>query len=121
MDVAPSLADRIRGEFREMPGLKLTPGQACRLWNLNERLCGQVLDQLVAEGFLFRTPSGAFIAAPAADRMALKAALPHPMRALRCPSCRHLNSLPAEILVRPAATIRCAACARVVHIGIMSA
>ena len=29
---------RVREEFREMPGLRLTPAQARRLWGLDRRL-----------------------------------------------------------------------------------
>jgi hypothetical protein len=45
-------ADRIRGEFNEMPGLELTIGQAIRLWNLGADDCRHVLDALVDAGFL---------------------------------------------------------------------
>lgn len=38
MAVSPALTERIRGEFLEMPGLKLTTAQACRLWNLTPEL-----------------------------------------------------------------------------------
>src|ERR687892_604642 len=85
MSFSRELLDRIRGEFLEMPGLKLTTSQACRLWNLNEPHCCEALDLLIAEGFLIRTPSGAFIALPSATRM-VKAALPEPM-SWRCPHC----------------------------------
>ncbi len=33
MEAIPDLLERIRGEFLEMPGLKLSIEQACRLWN----------------------------------------------------------------------------------------
>jgi len=58
-----ALARRIRAEYREMPGLSLTTRQACRLWQIDAAACGRILDALVAEHFLRRTPSGAFIAA----------------------------------------------------------
>ena len=29
---SPTLVDRVRGEFMEMPGLQLTMAQAARLW-----------------------------------------------------------------------------------------
>jgi hypothetical protein len=116
MSVSPELLDRIRGEFLEMPDLKISTPQACRLWNLNESHCREALDLLIAEGFLLRTPSGAFIALPSATRMAT-AALPEPM-SWRCPFCQHLNSIAAaesSRLQRPATTFRCTACARVVR------
>jgi hypothetical protein len=52
---------RIRGEFLEMPGLRLTPQQAQRLWRLDETSCYAVLGALVDARFLARTRDGAFI------------------------------------------------------------
>jgi DNA-binding NtrC family response regulator len=52
---------RVRAEYREMPGLCLTIPQACRLWQIDTGTCTQILDVLVAERFLTRTPKGAFI------------------------------------------------------------
>jgi hypothetical protein len=43
---------RIRGEYTEMPGLTLTIAQASRLWRLEASVCQDLLDRLVAEGFL---------------------------------------------------------------------
>jgi hypothetical protein len=55
------LTRRVRAEYLEMPGLRLTERQARRIWNLDERRCEAVLDALVADDFLRRTPDGAFI------------------------------------------------------------
>ena len=52
---------RVRGEFLEMPGLRLTPQQARRLWLLDERACEAVLGTLVEARFLARTRDGAFV------------------------------------------------------------
>jgi hypothetical protein len=52
---------RIQAEFREMPGLRLTPAQAQRLWSLNLGTCEAALSYLVANKFLFRTADGSFI------------------------------------------------------------
>jgi hypothetical protein len=52
---------RIRGEFLEMPGLRLTLEQARRLWRLDETACDAVLGALVDARFLARTRDGAFI------------------------------------------------------------
>jgi len=52
---------RIRGEFLEMPGLRLTPEQARRLWRLDETACDAVLGALVDAHFLARTRDGAFV------------------------------------------------------------
>jgi hypothetical protein len=50
---------RVREEFREMPGLRLTPAQATRLWGLEQDTCRAVLDALVSAAFLRWTPAGA--------------------------------------------------------------
>ena len=52
---------RIRGEFLEMPGLRLTREQAQRLWRLDERSCNAVLGALLDARFLARTRDGAFV------------------------------------------------------------
>ena len=52
---------RVRGEFLEMPGLRLTEAQARRLWGLDEAVCGAVLGSLLDAKFLFRTRDGAFM------------------------------------------------------------
>ena len=43
---------RIRAEFVEMPGLKLTLPQTARLFNLEQARCERVLGALVARGAL---------------------------------------------------------------------
>jgi hypothetical protein len=55
---------RIRGEYREMPGLCLTVAQAARLWQLDVEVCQHVLEGLVADNFLGRTKTGLFVARP---------------------------------------------------------
>jgi hypothetical protein len=52
---------RIRGEFLEMPGLRLTPEQARRLWRLDATSCDAALGALEQSRFLSRTRDGAFI------------------------------------------------------------
>jgi len=47
-----ALLNRIRGEFLEMPGLRLTCEQAQRLYGLDRALCQRALDWLVDAGFL---------------------------------------------------------------------
>jgi hypothetical protein len=56
--VTPALLDRVRGEFREMPGLHLTLRQGMRLWGLDAVTCDVALRILVEEGFLYRTRRG---------------------------------------------------------------
>ena len=46
------LAERIRGEYLEMPGLCLTRRQMCRMWLLDVEVCDAVIGELVASGFL---------------------------------------------------------------------
>ena len=52
---------RIQGEFVEMPGLRLTPAQAQRLWGLERDTCDALLGALVDAKFLSQTRDGAFI------------------------------------------------------------
>lgn len=52
---------RIRGEYLEMPGLRLTVLQAQRLWNLDSARCEVLLGALVDAHFLWRTADGAFV------------------------------------------------------------
>ena len=43
---------RIRAEYEEMPGLRLTVGQAARLFATDSVRCARVLDSLVRTRFL---------------------------------------------------------------------
>jgi hypothetical protein len=52
---------RIQGEFLEMPGLRLTPAQAQRLWGLERDVCDALLGALVDAKFLAQTRDGAFV------------------------------------------------------------
>jgi hypothetical protein len=63
-DVWAALLDRIRGEYREMPGLQLTLAQASRLWQLDEPTCRTALKQLVQDAFLRQTSNGGYVALP---------------------------------------------------------
>jgi len=53
---------RIRAEYAEMPGLKLTLPQASRLFNIDTMRCERALDTLVASGAL-SIARGAFVRA----------------------------------------------------------
>jgi hypothetical protein len=53
------LLRRIRGEFLEMPGLRLTEAQAARLWGIDLPVCSELLRALIDTRFLFRTRDGA--------------------------------------------------------------
>jgi len=54
---------RMRGEFQEMPGLKLTARQARRLWGLDAPICDTLLHELVETGFLRLNADGSFVRA----------------------------------------------------------
>ena len=54
-----AIVRRVREEFLEMPGLRLTPEQAGRLWGLEQETCRAVIDRLVAAAFLCWTRTGA--------------------------------------------------------------
>jgi hypothetical protein len=47
-----ALVDRVKAEFNEMPGLRLTLPQATRLWGLEQTLCLTVVETLVRTSFL---------------------------------------------------------------------
>jgi diguanylate cyclase (GGDEF)-like protein/PAS domain S-box-containing protein len=52
---------RIRDDYREMPGLRLTLAQACRLWQMDAATGEGVLRTLLEERFLVRAVDGAFV------------------------------------------------------------
>lgn len=51
---------RIRAEYLEMPGLRLTSEQAQRLCGVERALCQRVLDALVEAHFLCLKPDGTY-------------------------------------------------------------
>ena len=53
-----AVANRVRNEFIEMPGLRLTPRQAARLWGLDAPACENVIDVVVRAAFLRWTTAG---------------------------------------------------------------
>ena len=54
---------RIKSEFVEMPGLRLTTAQAQRLWGFDAEFCNALLGALVDAKFLLRTDGGVFVRA----------------------------------------------------------
>jgi hypothetical protein len=52
--------DRVRSEYLEMPGLRLTLFQAARFWSLDRGTCVRVLDALVEARFLIVTSDGLY-------------------------------------------------------------
>jgi hypothetical protein len=56
-----TLASRVRGEYLEMPRLRLTQPQAARLLGLETAACSALLERLTAEGFLRRGGRGQYV------------------------------------------------------------
>jgi DNA-binding IclR family transcriptional regulator len=54
------LLRRVRREFREMPGMRLTLDQAIRLWTMDRSTCTGVFDSLVAARFLEQDATGRY-------------------------------------------------------------
>jgi hypothetical protein len=56
-----ALLQRVREQYRDMPGLKLTTPQATRLFGVAPSVCATMLGALVRENFLSRTGEGVFV------------------------------------------------------------
>jgi hypothetical protein len=54
------LVQRIREEFQEVPGLRLTLDQAVRFWAIDVETCQQVLTALSEMGFLAKMSDGRY-------------------------------------------------------------
>jgi hypothetical protein len=67
--------ERLRAEFLEMPGLRLTVAQAARLCSIEATICQAALNALVEAGFLRRGADGVY-ARTTEER------LPHPRVAM---------------------------------------
>jgi hypothetical protein len=52
---------RVRAEFLEMPGLKLTVMQAQRLWGVDRPTCEALIEELIACQFLAKTRDGSVV------------------------------------------------------------
>ncbi|MEO5823144.1 MAG: hypothetical protein ABIT71_21785 [Vicinamibacteraceae bacterium] len=55
-----TLVERIRAEYIEQPGLRLTEAQASRLWRLDEPTTRHALHELTGVSFLRRTDDGRY-------------------------------------------------------------
>ena len=60
---SPDLLRRVRAEYLEMPGLRLTAQQAQCLFGLDPESCDAVLGTLMDTKFLSRTDTGLFVLA----------------------------------------------------------
>jgi phage FluMu protein Com len=120
------LTERIRSEYLAMPGLKLTPAQARRLWPANEQIFRQAMDALVAEGFLRCINGRTYISLPRPAHQAAKADIgPRTgLASARCPQCRKLNVIRREQTITGtdiATSLRCTACGSIVSLAEISA
>lgn len=59
--VTDQILCRVRGEYLEMPGLRLTQKQAQRLLGLDEATCAELLEFLVESKFLDRSGSDSYV------------------------------------------------------------
>lgn len=60
--VDENLLHRVRAEFREVPGLRLTVAQAQRLWGLDRATCEAVLSRLTEAHVLTQGADGRIFA-----------------------------------------------------------
>jgi hypothetical protein len=60
MSTTDDMRSRVRGEFLEMPGLRLKSEQVQRLCGLDRTMCDLVLESLVDAHFLYQTSDGAY-------------------------------------------------------------
>ena len=95
------IRQRIRAEFLEMPGLKLTLSQASRVFGLDARTLKRLLDELVFEGFLMRDTRGAFLRRtdrrPGIRESAMTAETSHDTQTRRRPHTQPASSAYVEL------------------------
>jgi hypothetical protein len=120
-----TLINRIRVEYQSLPGLKLTIEQARRLWAVDDKTCGAALEALIAEGFLYRTATGKFIALPGPLGHSAKVgdSFAH-STPVRCPHCQKLNTMEWEGAnggMLAGMSFRCVACRKIVSFTALSA
>jgi hypothetical protein len=59
--VSESLLERIRGDFSQNPGLRLTPWQFRQMWSLAPNESRVVMQQLTSAGFLREDKDGSLV------------------------------------------------------------
>lgn len=77
---ARQMLERIRAEYLEMPGMRLTAEQVQRLCGVDASLCQLVMDSLVARKFLCLHPDGTYV------RMTVDSVRPRPLEAELSPA-----------------------------------
>ncbi|HEY7173148.1 MAG TPA: hypothetical protein VH417_19990 [Vicinamibacterales bacterium] len=60
MTVPQDIVERVRSEYLEMPGMRLTPRQLQRLCGIGPSVCDAVLESMVAARFLMMKPDGTY-------------------------------------------------------------
>jgi hypothetical protein len=60
-DSLDNTIDRIKSEYREMPGLHLTFEQMLRLWRLDRTTCRTLVEKLIDAHFLATTDDGRYV------------------------------------------------------------
>jgi hypothetical protein len=80
--------ERIRAEYQEMPGMKLTLEQVERLSGVDRSVCQQVLDALVNAKFLSLRRDGSYTRAQDGSPTRLPAAKPDWNTRMRPPASR---------------------------------
>ena len=63
MTVPQDIVERVRSEYLEMPGMRLTPQQLQRLCGIGPSLCSAVLESMVESHFLSVRPDGTYVRA----------------------------------------------------------
>lgn len=51
----------VRGEYEEVPDLRLTHAEVERLWGLDPTTAGEILAELISAGVLRKTARGAYV------------------------------------------------------------
>jgi hypothetical protein len=77
MEMTHKAMERVRAEFVEMPGMRLTAQQVQRLCGIEPALCATVLAALVAAKFLLIAPDGKDARSSESDATRLRAAKAH--------------------------------------------
>ena len=99
----PALVTRFAGEFREMPGLRLTSAQAGRLFGVHVAVATVVLDELVRADVLARSCDGryalTYMAPACRDGLAALVTAPARVSPARAPAGSS-NDVPLELLSR---------------------
>jgi len=63
MTVPKDVVERVRSEYLEMPGMRLTTRQVQRLCGIGAALCDAVLESMVESRFLAVRPDGTYVRA----------------------------------------------------------